>query len=342
MKMISVENKSCPLVSIVIPNYNGGLFFERLFQSLGTQTFRKFEVIVVDNHSTDGSNRILKDVARRYLPDIAVKLLENDRNYGYSVANNRGIAESKGDLILFLNNDTYVSPTWLEELVKVLENNPMVAACGSKIIDAKTGLLQTAGELLDQYGWVGSLLNVEKQQNVIVDKFFYPSFVSVIFKKNVLESCGAFDKNLFITGDYDFGWRVRLLGFSFASSMTSICHHYGSFTVKKFGETTRHYLLYKEKIYVLLKNFSFSNLIRRFPTAFLLMLSSSAYKSLKFKQPYLLTLFSALLWNLKNFREVWVEREKVQYSRKFSDRYIELYMSRCFFIISNRNLIKNI
>jgi GT2 family glycosyltransferase len=327
---------SLPLVSIIIPNYNGKDFFEKLFKSLGVQSFRNFEVIVIDNHSSDGSVKVLSEVIPRFLSDIPVKVLLSDKNLGYCIANNRGLAASKGKYIIFLNNDTYVSSSWLEELVSVLDSNSRIAGCGSKIIDAKTDMLQTAGELLDQHGWVGSLLDIPKQSGILIDKFFYPSFVSVIIRRSLLEQSGAFDENLFITGDYDLCWRIRLLGFSFAASMASICYHYGSYTVRKFPDTARHYLLYKEKIYVLFKNFSFYNLVRRFPVSLTLMFSASAYKSLKLRQPYLHTLIRAFSWNLVNFKKLWLERKKVQSSRKVTDGDIESYMCRRFFVIDSR------
>lgn len=266
-----------------------------------------------------------------------MKVLTSDRNAGYCIANNRGIVASKGEYIVLLNNDTYVSPTWLEELVRVLDINPCVAGCGSKIMDANTSSVRAlVGELLDKYGWVGSLVDNSILSGTIIDTFFYPSFVAVIMRRSIFERAGIFDENLFITGDYDLGWRIRLLGYSFAASMSSVCYHYGSYTVKMFPNLKRFYLMYREKIYILLKNFSFSSLLRRFPVSIALMLLASVYKSLRSKQPYLPMLIRASLWNLRNVRKLWIERIKIQSSRTVTDDGIASYMCQCSLILNSR------
>ena len=127
-------------VSIIIINYNGKRFLEKLLFSLAAQTYRNFEVIFVDNASIDGSIGFLRQFIDRVpLPREDVKIICNKRNLGFCIGNNVGLKYATGEYIAFLNNDTYVNSDWLEELVKVLENNEHVAGCQSKIIDAVTG-----------------------------------------------------------------------------------------------------------------------------------------------------------------------------------------------------------
>ena len=88
------------LVSIIIPHWNGIDVLSECLDSLKQTDYPNFEIIVVDNASTDGSGDWIKD----HHPQI--KLINNDQNYGYSGGCNRGIHQADGDLVVFLNNDT--------------------------------------------------------------------------------------------------------------------------------------------------------------------------------------------------------------------------------------------
>src|SRR3989337_3731980 len=100
------------MVSIIIIKWNGLRFLEKSIASLFAQTYRNFEIIIVDNGSTDGSVKFIKDNYRHVL------LLENKSNLGFAVANNQGIRVAKGRYIVFLNNDTEADKDWLRNLVK--------------------------------------------------------------------------------------------------------------------------------------------------------------------------------------------------------------------------------
>ena len=96
-----------PLVSVVIPNFNGAAYLESCLASVAGQSFGDYEVLVVDNASTDGS----VDVVTRALPDA--RLLRQDRNLGFAGAVNAGIDAAQGRWVAVLNNDTEVSKSWL-------------------------------------------------------------------------------------------------------------------------------------------------------------------------------------------------------------------------------------
>ena len=110
-----------PFVSVIIVNYNGKYFLPACLDSLRNQTYPEssFEVIMSDNASTDGSVDFVKDI----YPWVSV--LENKSNLGFAAGNNVAIASSKGEFIVLLNNDTVPSPTWLDNLVKVAEDDPL-------------------------------------------------------------------------------------------------------------------------------------------------------------------------------------------------------------------------
>jgi len=103
--------KNTPLVSIIILNFNGENYLERcLFSVLGTK-YPNFEVIFVDNASTDSS---LKIVEKTFGNDKRLRIFHNTKNLGFSAGNNFGLRQSRGDYIVFLNNDTIADPYWLD------------------------------------------------------------------------------------------------------------------------------------------------------------------------------------------------------------------------------------
>ena len=117
---------SAPTVSIVVVNWNGWHFLASCLAALAAQTYRDFEVIVVDNGSTDGSVAAL----RRDHPDVRV--VANLSNIGFAAANNQALAYCRGRYLALLNNDTAAAPAWLEHLVAALEADPSAAgACGT-------------------------------------------------------------------------------------------------------------------------------------------------------------------------------------------------------------------
>jgi len=118
-------------VSVVTVNFNGRRHLEGLLGALQAQTYRDFEVLLVDNASTDGSAEL---VERRF---PAVRLLRSEHNLGFTGGNNLGIAEARGEWVALLNNDTLPEPDWLLRLVEAATASPGVAGVGSKILFAR-------------------------------------------------------------------------------------------------------------------------------------------------------------------------------------------------------------
>ena len=102
---------SCPLLSVIIPHYNGVDFISACLRALAQQSYPHLEIIVVDNGSVDES----VELARREFPDV--NLIELGQNLGLTAAINRGIRAATGEIIVALNNDTEVAPDWAQELV---------------------------------------------------------------------------------------------------------------------------------------------------------------------------------------------------------------------------------
>ena len=115
-------------VSVIIPNYNGKHYLKDCLSALTHQSYKYFEVVIVDNASTDGSVEYIKDYYPRF------KIIENSENLGFSKAVNQAVKTTKSTYIAVLNNDTEVHSNWLEEFIIFSKENSNFGSCQSKIL----------------------------------------------------------------------------------------------------------------------------------------------------------------------------------------------------------------
>lgn len=114
-------------VSVVIPSWNGGEMLAEVLHGLEAQELRSFEVIVVDDASTDGSVAHAQQVCRPF------RTVVHEQNHGFAAACNAGAEAANGELIAFLNNDAVPEPGWLRELVACIDRHPEAACVDSKL-----------------------------------------------------------------------------------------------------------------------------------------------------------------------------------------------------------------
>lgn len=144
-------NGNGPRASIIIVNWNGKRFLKPCLDSVFNQSYASYDVFLVDNASTDGSTEFVKQNYKKEIESKKLKLIINDKNYGFSEGNNIGIRQalkgSDAKYIVTLNADTIVGKDWLEKLVTAVKDDPKIGMCQSKIllVDRKkidsTGLL---------------------------------------------------------------------------------------------------------------------------------------------------------------------------------------------------------
>ena len=133
-------------VTIIIPNYNGLKFMEPCMAALDRQICRDFELLVVDNGSTDGSVEWLKEHG---LPSIFL-----ETNTGFSGAVNVGIRAAKTPYVILLNNDTEAEPEYVGELLKAIESSPRIFSVSPKMIQLyHKDLMDDGGDMYSIMGW---------------------------------------------------------------------------------------------------------------------------------------------------------------------------------------------
>lgn len=178
-----------PMVSVIIPIHNKLDFTFRCLQSIHAHpTQHTFEVIVVDDSSTDDSSAVLSGITN-------LTLLHNDRNLGFVHSCNKGAEHARGTYLLFLNNDTYVLPGCIDELINTFEEIPDAGLVGSKLI-YPNGLLQEAGAIIWQngLGWnYGRLDDPDKPEYGYLREVDYCSGASIMVPHDLFKAVGCFD-----------------------------------------------------------------------------------------------------------------------------------------------------
>jgi GT2 family glycosyltransferase len=250
------------LVSIIIVNHNGKLHLDKCLGSLKNTLYSNFEVLVVDNSSTDGS----VDLVKQKYP--AIKLIELKKNVGYASSNNLAAREAKGDFYIFLNNDTVVTKTWLSELVKSLtDNHNGKVAMAQSLLLRQDGEIDSSGDYIDRFGrpYSSKLKNPPQGRKILSARA-----ACMITKKEIFWELSGFEDDFFASfEDVHLGWKAWISGYEVILASNSIVYHSAGQTVKNLTSTMNFHSM-KNQLCIILLNFEFplgiKNLLMLFPT----------------------------------------------------------------------------
>lgn len=252
---------SSPLISIIIVNFNGRKYLNSCLDSLKTQNYTNFEVILVDNGSIDGSVLFAREKINLFRD---VKVIQNKSNLGFSEGNNIGILNSRGIYIATLNNDTVVDKEWLLELVKVAEKDSDIGMLASKIIlTRKDNLIDSVGVNIypDGMSKQRGHLELDVGQYDRVDEVLLPSACAALYRRKMLDEIGLFDEDFFAyCEDTDLGLRGRIAGWKAVFVPTAIVYHHYSGTGGRHSPL-KAYLVERNHFWVAIKNFPLSYII---------------------------------------------------------------------------------
>jgi len=181
-----------PLISVVVPLYNYRKYIGYCIESILNQTYKNFELIIVDDCSTDNSYSIAKKFEKK---DSRIKVIKTNKNYGYSKAKNEGIIISKGDYIVTLDADDMMTKKSLEIRLKViLKKNVDFVYADAFFVRDKISLEQCYATNKHRINKSLNLYNIHAQ--------------SVIIKREVHIKYGLYDENLRSRSDREIWWRL--------------------------------------------------------------------------------------------------------------------------------------
>jgi len=186
-----------PLVSIIILNYNAGELLMNCVESVFQTEYSNFEVIVVDNISSDNSHKKCKEKFEK------IQLIENSKNFGYCEGNNIGIRKAKGEFIVILNPDTIVESNWLDEFF-VAHSKYGDGLYQPKILSLyEKEVLQSTGNMIHLFGFGFARDKGVKDKNQFkeIEKIGYASGTCLFTSSKVLDKIGLLDPFLFLYHD---------------------------------------------------------------------------------------------------------------------------------------------
>lgn len=243
-----------PQASIVIVNFNSGPRLAKCVAALASQTYRDFEVVIIDNASDDSSFRQAIESATS--AGLAHKPIESAVNLGFAAGNNRAVGEASGTWLVFLNPDAYPEKDWLEELLRAAAAHPEVEAFGSTQLDAEEpNTLDGAG---DVYHALGIPYRGGFGRDAAIapptGECFAPCGAAAMYRRDAFLRLGGFDERFFCySEDVDLGYRLRLQGGKCVQVREAVIHHEGSGISGRYSDFTV-YHGNRNRIWVAFKN----------------------------------------------------------------------------------------
>jgi GT2 family glycosyltransferase len=225
-----------PSVSIVIVSWNSAKHLPICLANLQAQTFRDFEIIIVDNGSTDNSI----ELAESQSFDSVLQVIRLERNFGFAHSNNLGARIARGEWLVLLNADAYPEPDWLEKLLLAAQQNPGFNFFSSRQIQYdRPELLDGAGDMYHVSGlaWRRYYNHQESEYGKQEEEVFGACAAAALYKREDFLQVGGFDEDYFsYFEDVDLSFRLRLIGGRCLYVPQAIVRHVGSASSGKLSD----------------------------------------------------------------------------------------------------------
>lgn len=311
-----------PKISIIIVNYNGQKYLHDCLSSIENNPGGLYEVILVDNASSDNSVNFVKE----NFPKI--KIIQNNENLGFASGSNIGIRQVKGEFVLLLNNDTIVEKNFLGNFIRAFDEIPNLGCVQPKIVLMKdNNTLDSCGSYLTDTSF---LYHYGYNKDQSLDKYNHPfpifsvKGVAILTKKEIIEKIGLFDDDFWCYfEETDFCNRLWLAGYEcWYYPKVKIFHAAGGTTLTYFQNNYIQFHNFKNKLASFIMNFEAITLLKFLPIYLVINFFLGIFFLIKLKPKYFAFLIKALWWNMTHFKRTMLKRHHVQPLRKISDKDI--------------------
>jgi GT2 family glycosyltransferase len=316
-----------PEVSIIIPSYNGIECIGKCLDSVLHTVGPSFEIIVVDNGSTDGSLQFLRSYSN-------ITTIANRNNLGFPVAVNQGARAAKGRVLAILNQDTEVDPNWLRRLTSIFKADPTVAICGPKILGAlDRSSIQQLGVRVDRFGFG---MYISKDTGA-AQEVFMVSGAALVIRREVFDLIGQFDPDYFMfEDDLDLCWRARLAGYRIVANPQALVYHLGGASMQGgFPEEARfvtsparRYYSERNMLRTLVKNYETKNIAKILPFYLGMNLAEIGLFLLLRRSDGARAYLKSFYYNLVNFNTTWRRHLDVSRIRRVPDSTVARIQDR--------------
>ena len=247
-----------PKVAVVIIHWNRRDLLEKFLPSLVATNYPNLEIVVADNASTDDSI----DFLIQNYPSI--KIVKNDKNYGYAAGYNEALKYVEADYYVLLNNDIETTPKWIGSVIDAMQQDEKIVAAQPKLLQYNNKKMFEyaggSGGFIDSLGYVfcrGRLFEMceeDKNQYNEQSEIFWASGACFFIKAKAFHEANGFDGNFFAhMEEVDLCWRLQLMSYKIISVPSAIVYHVGGSTLNK-SSPQKTYLNFRNSLIMLFKN----------------------------------------------------------------------------------------
>ena len=235
------SRRPTPNISVIIVSWNSAIYLPRCLSALVAQSYRDFEVLIVDNGSSDNAILNVEDI----YPTLDLRVERLEKNTGFAVANNIGARLARGKWLALLNADAFPEPDCLKQLLQAVDDNPEFTFFASRQIQANTPeLLDGTGDAYHVSGlaWRENYNNLASKYGMQSGEVFSACAAAALYLRDDFMKVGGFDEDYFsYHEDVDLGFRLRLTGGRCLYVPQAVVHHVGSASTGKTSDFSYYY-----------------------------------------------------------------------------------------------------
>lgn len=306
-----------PLVSVVVPNFNGERLIRDCLTSVLGQTYPRVECLVVDDGSTDGSVAIIE----AEFPEVL--LVRRGQNGGFARAANDGLRKAQGEIIALLNNDAAAGPTWVEQIVATFRRHPEAGSVATKMVlwDSPR-IINSAGDLFRRNGVPDSrgVWETDAGQYDQEVEVFGASGGAGAYRRQMLDEIGYFDERFFMyCEDVDLAFRAQTKGFKCIYAPEAVVRHRLSATG---GGPLASYQCGRNFIWILARDFPALAWRRYWPRVLMTQLGLAWQAVSHLREPAARARLRGQFAGLRTMPQFVAERRMWAQGRRVSDDYL--------------------